>query len=185
MIFGYARVSTEGQSLAAQEEALKAAGVERLFREKISGVKTRRPELDKMLAELHEGDVVVVSRLDRLARSTRDLLNILHQVSERGASFKSLADTWADTTSPHGRLMVTMLAGLAEFERSLIVTRTTEGRRRAKAAGRKLGPKFKLTPHQRSEVLRALEEGAATQAELSRRYNVSEATISRLAKRLG
>jgi DNA invertase Pin-like site-specific DNA recombinase len=101
---------------------------------------------------LEPGDVLVVTRLDRLARSTRDLLNILDAVAESGAKFRSLADAWADTSSPHGELMVTILAGLATFERHLIKARTDEGRKRAKAEGVKFGRTPKLTAHQRQEA---------------------------------
>src|SRR5262249_11848859 len=127
MIVGYARVSTQDQDLRSQLEALKTAGVERVWREKISGAKTDRPELAKLMRSLNHGDVLLVTRLDRLARSTRDLLNVLDSVTEAGAAFKSLADAWADTTTPHGKLMITILGGLAEFERSLILARTGEG----------------------------------------------------------
>jgi DNA invertase Pin-like site-specific DNA recombinase len=117
MIIGYARVSTDGQSLEAQQASLKAAGAERIFSEKISGAITDRKALAKAIAALQSGDVLLVTRLDRLARSTRDLLNILDTISKAGAKFKSLADAWADTTTPHGELMITILAGLATFER--------------------------------------------------------------------
>ena len=135
MIVGYARVSTDGQTLDAQQSALAAAGAERVFAEKISGVVTDRRALGRAIAALGPGDVLLVTRLDRLARSTRDLLNVLDAVSRAGAGFRSLADTWADTTTPHGKLMITILGGLAEFERSLILARTSEGRIRAKARG--------------------------------------------------
>src|SRR6266481_2936371 len=118
--FGYARVSTDGQSLAAQLAELKAAKCERIYQEKISGARADRKQLNRLIAELDRGDVLVVTRLDRLARSTRDLLNLLGAVAEKGAGFKSLRDTWADTTTAHGRLMLTVLGGLAEFERELI-----------------------------------------------------------------
>jgi DNA invertase Pin-like site-specific DNA recombinase len=131
-IYGYARVSTDGQTLDAQVAALKAAGAERVYSEKQSGAKTDRKALAKALAALSAGDVLVVTRLDRLARSTRDLLNVLATVSERGAGFRSLGDPWADTTTPHGRLMLTVLGGLAEFERSLILSRCNEGRTRSR-----------------------------------------------------
>jgi len=116
-----------------------AAGCAKVFQEKVSGAKTDRPELAKVLRRLEPGDILVVTRLDRLARSTRDLLNIIAAVAERGAGFRSLRDAWADTTSPHGRLMLTVLGGLAEFERELIRARTGEGRRRAKDRGVKFG----------------------------------------------
>jgi DNA invertase Pin-like site-specific DNA recombinase len=147
-IFGYSRVSTDGQSLEAQISALRAAGCEKVFREKISGAHADRKELRRLLAGLHKGDLVVVTRLDRLARSTRDLLNVLAAIADHGAGFNSLADAWANTTTSHGRLMLTILGGLAEFERDLIRTRTSEGRTRAVAHGIRLGRKPKLTSHQ-------------------------------------
>ena len=116
---GYARVSTNGQELAGQEAELAAAGCAKVFKEKASGAKTDRPELAKLMRRLEPDDVLVVTRLDRLARSTRDLLNLLAQVSEQGAGFKSLKDSWADPTSAHGRLMLTILGGFAEFEKEL------------------------------------------------------------------
>jgi DNA invertase Pin-like site-specific DNA recombinase len=145
IVYGYARVSTDGQTLDAQVAALKAAGAEKVFSEKQSGAKTDRAALAKALAALASGDVLVVTRLDRVARSTRDLLNVLATVAERGAGFRSLSDQWADTTTPHGRLMLTVLGGLAEFERSLILARTGEGRTRAMARGVRFGRKPKMT----------------------------------------
>jgi DNA invertase Pin-like site-specific DNA recombinase len=115
---------------------------------------------------------LVVTRLDRLARSTRDLLNILDAVGKAGAGFKSLKDTWADTTTPHGRLMLTVLGGLAEFERALIRARTDDGRKQAKARGVRFGRPLKLTAHQRKEAIRRLAEGAV-QADLARSYGVT------------
>ena len=134
-IYGYARVSTDGQTLAAQDAQLTAAGCAKIYAERVSGAKTDRAELGKVLKRLQAGDVLVVTRLDRLARSTRDLLNILDTIGKAGAGFKSIADAWADTTTPHGRLMLTVLGGLAEFERELILARTSDGRKRAKARG--------------------------------------------------
>jgi DNA invertase Pin-like site-specific DNA recombinase len=179
MIYGYARVSTDGQTVGAQVEALTAAGAAKVFRETASGAKTDRAQLRKVLAALEAGDVLMVTRLDRLARSTRDLLNTLAAITDRKAGFRSLGDTWADTTTPHGRLMVTMLGGLAEFERELIRARTSEGRARAVARGAKMGRKPKLTPHQRKEILRRRENGEAVR-EIARSYNVHNSTISRL-----
>jgi DNA invertase Pin-like site-specific DNA recombinase len=178
-IYGYARVSTDGQSLASQDAQLHAAGCAKVYSEKVSGARTDRPELAKLLRRLDEGDVLMVTRLDRLARSTRDLLNILDTISKAGAGFKSLADTWADTTTAPGRLMLTILGGLAEFERELILARTGDGRKRAKARGVRFGRPPALTVHQRQEAIQRLAEGA-TQADLARTYGVSQATISRL-----
>jgi DNA invertase Pin-like site-specific DNA recombinase len=127
MILGYARVSTDGQTLDAQQSALRAAGAERVFAEKVSGAISNRPALGKAIAALAEGDTLLVCRLDRLARSTRDLLNVLASVADRGAGFKSLADPMIDTTSPHGKLIIAVLGALAEFERSIILARTSEG----------------------------------------------------------
>jgi DNA invertase Pin-like site-specific DNA recombinase len=177
--YGYARVSTEGQSLEAQLAQLRAAGCSKIFREKISGVRSDRRELERAMKALGSGDVLVVTRLDRLARSTRDLLNVLAGITEKKAGFKSLGDQWADTTSPHGRLMLTVLGGLAELERELIRVRTTEGRERAKARGVRLGRKPKLTTHQRREAIDRRTAGEPLM-EIARSYNVSHSTISRL-----
>jgi DNA invertase Pin-like site-specific DNA recombinase len=178
-LFGYARVSTDGQSLTAQVQELKAAGCTTTFQEKISGARSDRKQLARLIAGLDKDDVLVVTRLDRLARSTRDLLNLLRDVADKGAGFKSLRDTWADTTTPHGRLMLTVLGGLAEFERELIRTRTGEGRDRAKARGVIMGRKPKLTVHQRREAMRRRQAGD-TLMDIARSYNVSHSTISRL-----
>src|SRR5215475_13315319 len=178
-VYGYARVSTDGQSLASQDAELHAAGCAKVYAEKISGARSDRPELAKVLKRLDTGDVLIATRLDRLARSTRDLLNILDDIAKRGAGFKSLHDAWADTTSAHGRLMVTILAGLAEFERELILARTSDGRTRAKARGVRFGRPLTLTAHQRTEALHRLAQGEA-QADVARSFNVSQATISRL-----
>ncbi len=179
MIYGYARVSTDGQSVAAQTAALKAAGADKVFREVASGAQTDRAQLRRALAQLDAGDVLMVTRLDRLARSTRDLLNILAAITDRKAGFRSLSDAWADTTTPHGRLMLAVLGGLAEFERDMIASRTGEGRARAKARGQHMGRPFKLSPHQRQEAIARRENGEPL-AEIARSYNVSAATISRL-----
>ena len=178
--FGYARVSTRDQNLAGQIAELQAAGCGNIYKEKASGAKSDRPALAKVIRRLESGDVLVVTRLDRLARSTRDLLNILDAVGKAGAGFRSLKDTWADTTTAHGRLMLTVLGGLAEFERELIRARTDDGRKRAKARGVRFGRPQALTAHQRKEAIQRLAEGAV-QADLARSYGVSQATISRLA----
>jgi hypothetical protein len=146
MIYGYARVSTDGQSVEAQVAALTAAGAVTVYRETASGAKTDRARLRQALAALDQGDVLLVTRLDRLARSTLDLLHILKTIADKGAAVKSLVDAWADTTTPHGKLFTLILGGLAEFERELIKARTSEGRARAKARGVKLGRRPKLTP---------------------------------------
>ena len=177
--FGYARVSTDGQTLDTQVAELSAAGAAKVYREKVSGALSSRVQLSRALAALGEGDVLLVTRLDRLARSTRDLLNTLAVIAEKGAGFRSLRDMWADTTTPHGRLMLTVLGGLAEFERELIRARTGEGRERAKARGVRLGRKPKLTPHQRVEALKRRDAGEPL-VEIARTFGVSHSTISRL-----
>jgi DNA invertase Pin-like site-specific DNA recombinase len=178
-IYGYARVSTDGQSHADQVAALKAAGATKVYREKESGVRTDRPQLAKAIAALDHGDVLIVTRLDRLARSPRDLLNVLHEVGERGAAFRSLADTWADTTTPHGKLMTALLAGIAEFERTLIQERCSQGIKRARAAGVRFGRKLKLNAYQRAEAMRRRDAGEP-QSLIAQSYRVDQATISRL-----
>ena len=179
MIIGYARVSTDGQSLESQLASLKAAGAEKVFSEKISGAKTDRRALASAIKSLGPGDVLLVTRLDRLARSTRDLLNVLDQVAKAGAGFRSIADPMIDTTSPHGKLILAVLAALAEFERSMILSRTSEGRNRAKARGVRFGRKPKLSAFQVSEALARREAGEAL-ADIGRSYGVSHSTISRL-----
>ena len=147
-MIGYARVSTDDQDLTNQRAELRAAGCTRIFAEKSTGAHARRPELARMLDYLRAGDVVTVTRLDRLARSTRDLLDIAEQLQAKGAGLRSLAEPWADTTTPAGRMVLTVFAGIAEFERSLIIDRTRNGREAAKRRGVKFGRRPVLTPGQ-------------------------------------
>jgi DNA invertase Pin-like site-specific DNA recombinase len=179
MKYGYARVSSDGQSVDAQVRQLTKAGCKKVFREVASGAKTDRAQLRRLLDVLDAGDVLTVTRLDRLARSTRDLLNTLAAITGKKAGFRSLGDAWADTTTSHGRLMLSVLGGLAEFERDLIRARTGEGRARAVARGQRMGRPPKLTAHQQKEAIKRREQGE-TLAEIGRSYNVSAATISRL-----
>lgn len=179
MLIGYARVSTDGQELHGQLAALKAAGAERIFSEKISGAKTDRRQLQRAIAALTAGDVLLVTRLDRLARGTRDLLNVLDAVGKAGAGFRSLADPMIDTTSAHGKLILAVLAALAEFERSMILARTSEGRKRAQARGVRFGRPLKLSRYQIEEALARREAGEPL-ADIGRSYGVSHSTISRL-----
>ena len=176
---GYARVSTYGQTLDAQLEQLKAEGCAKIYREKASGAQADRRELLRMLKAIGPGDVVTVTRIDRLARSTFDLFAIVKQIVDAKGQFRSLAEPWADTATSTGRLMIAVLGGLADVERDLIRTRTAEGRSRAKARGQHMGRPPKLTPQQQIEARRRRAEGA-TLAELALRYDVSRATISRL-----
>jgi DNA invertase Pin-like site-specific DNA recombinase len=178
-LIGYARVSTYGQTLDAQLGQLKAAGCVRTFREKVTGARADRKELLKMLKQLAPGDVVAVTRIDRLARSTFDLFAIVKQIADAGAHFRSLAEPWADTGTSTGRLMLAVLGGLADVERDLIRTRTAEGRSRATARGQRMGRPPALTPKQQAEARQRRAEGA-TLKELAASYNVGVATISRL-----
>ena len=176
---GYARVSTLGQSLSAQLDALKAAGADLVFREKVSGVRADRPQLAKLLAGLKPGDIVVVTKLDRLGRSTRELLDLIERIGKAGASFRSLGDPLWDTSSSQGRLLSTLLAAIAEFERELIRERTGEGRKRAMANGVKFGRKPKLSDYQRAEAIKRRAAGE-TLASIAKSYAVDISMISRL-----
>lgn len=179
MIYGYARVSTLGQTLEVQLEQLQAAGCEKIFKEKATGKNDARGELQRMLKALQAGDVLIVTRLDRLARSQRDLLNMLHTITAKGAGFRSLRDTWADTTTMHGRLIIHIVGGIAEFERELIIERTSEGRSRATARGQHMGRPPALTPQQQTEARQRRKNGA-TVRELAASYNVGRTTIQRV-----
>jgi DNA invertase Pin-like site-specific DNA recombinase len=178
--FGYARVSTYGQTLDAQLELLRGAGCTRIYREKVTGAHSDRRELLNMLKHLAPGDVVTVTRIDRLARSTFDLFAIVKQIVDTKAQFCSLAEPWADTGTRTGRLMMAVLGGLADAERDLIRTRTPEGRSRAQKRGQHMGRPPKLTDAQKAEAWRLRAEGA-TLAELARSYGVGKSTISRLS----
>src|SRR6266446_9755419 len=178
-VIGYARVSTQDQDFAGQVEKLKAAGAERIYSEKISGARADRPQLAKLMASLKAGDVVTVTKLDRLGRSTRELFDLIERISKAGAAFRSLGDPLWDTSSSQGRLLSTLLAAIAEFERDLIKERTGEGRKRAQAAGVKFGRKPKLSDYQRKEALRRRAAGE-TLAEIAKSYAVDVSMISRL-----
>jgi DNA invertase Pin-like site-specific DNA recombinase len=181
-VFGYARVSTVGQPLEVQLEQLKAAGCAVIFREKVSGATSERRELARLLKRLEKGDELIVTRIDRLARSTFDLFSIVKRVVEAGARFRSLAQPWADTSDSTGRLMLAVLGGLADVERDLIKVRTAEGRQRAQARGVKMGRKPKLTLDQRQEALGRKASGE-TNVDIARSYNVSHMTIARLSSK--
>lgn len=178
-LIGYARVSTSGQTLDAQLDQLRDHGCDLIFQETMSGARSDRPELKKALAVLDEDDTLVVTRLDRLARSTIDLLETVRAIEASGATLKSLAEAWADTTTPAGRLMLTILGGLAEFERSLIAERTGEGRERARREGRRLGRPPKLTSHQKALIAQWRAEGQDN-AQIARALGVSRSTVSRV-----
>ena len=159
---------------------LTQSGRKKVFRETTSGAKTDRAQLRRALAELDVGDVLMLTWLDRRARSTHGLLNTLAAITDRKAGFRSLGDTWADITTAHGRLMLTVLGRLAEFERELIRARMGERRARAKARGGKMGRRPKMTPHHQNEALRRRDAGEPMR-DIARSYNVSRSTISRLS----
>jgi len=178
-IVGYARVSTQDHDLTGQLEALKAAGAETIYREKVSGARADRPQLAKLMASLKAGDIVLVTKLDRLGRSTRELLDLLERISASKAAFRLLGDPLWDTTSSQGRLLSRLLAAIAEFERDLIRERTSDGRERAMAKGVKFGRKPKLSDYQRQEAIRRRAEGE-TLASIAKSYAVDISMISRL-----
>ncbi len=178
MHLGYARVSTDAQDLTLQREQLTDVGCSRLYTEKITGAQRERPELGRLLDHLREGDVVLVTRLDRLARSTSDLLDIAERIQGAGADLRSLAEPWADTTSPAGRMVLTVFAGLAEFDRTLIIDRTQRGREAAKARGVKFGPPSALTPEQIAHARQLIEQGRPVK-EVATLLGVHRATVYR------
>jgi DNA invertase Pin-like site-specific DNA recombinase len=182
MIYGYARVSTDAQDLTAQVAQLKAAACEKVFRDKRTGVNTDRPQLKKLMAALAPGDVVIIPAVDRLSRDTTDLLVIARDMQRAGAGLRSIAEPVVDTTSDFAELVLAMLGVAAKLEHRRIKERTALGRAEAKAKGVKFGRKPKLTPHQKREALERLNAGTETQRSIARSYNVSQATISRLAE---
>ena len=179
LMLGYARVSTDDQDLTQQRDHLRAAGCNKLFAEKVSGARRVRPELDRMLDHLRPGDVVTVTRLDRLARSTRDLLDIAERIRGCGAGLRSLAEPWADTTSPAGRMVMTVFAGIAEFERSLILERTRTGREAAKARGVQFGPRPTLTKAQVEHGRRLIDQDGFTVKAAAELLGVHRSTLYR------
>lgn len=178
MIIGYARVSTDDQNLDSQKDALSAAGAEKVFADRISGSKRARPELDKMLEQLRDGDVVTVTKYDRLARSLKDLLEIVEAIRERGAGFRSLAED-IDTTTPAGRLVFHVFASIAQFERERISERTREGLASARKRGRIGGRPPALSAAQKDEVRRMRDEEQRAISEIARLFKVSERTVRR------
>lgn len=180
MRVGYARVSTRGQSLEVQKEALAKAGCERIYEEKASGAASKkRPALDEMLRFIREGDVLVITRLDRLGRSVVDLANIAQKLQTQGVGLVVL-DQPIDTTTAAGRMTFTMLAAMAEFERELILDRAQEGRNRARKNGVRFGAKPKLTPEQLRALKSDYEAASQSRAALATRYGISQATLYRL-----
>jgi DNA invertase Pin-like site-specific DNA recombinase len=182
MLIGYARVSTNDQETATQVAALKAAGCERIYREKASGGRWDRPELHRLLDQLREDDVLVVWKLDRLSRSLRDVLTIMERLTEAKAGFRSLTEA-IDTTTPAGRMMMQMVGAFAEFERAMLRERTKAGLDSARREGRIGGRRPKLTPQQQSEIRKMVSKGRKTAADAARLFKVHPATVSRLLAR--
>lgn len=182
MLIGYARVSTEDQDSAAQVAALKAAGCERIYREKASGGRWDRPELHRLLDQLRKQDVLVVWKLDRLSRSLRDVLIIMERLGEAEAGFRSLTEA-IDTTTPAGRMMMQMVGAFAEFERAMLRERTKAGLDAARQEGRIGGRRPKLSPEQQAEIRRIVTKGEKTAADAARLFKIHPATVSRLLAR--
>jgi len=182
MLIGYARVSTNEQDTAAQAAALKAAGCERIYREKASGGRWERPELHRLLDQLRKGDVLVVWKLDRLSRSLRDVLTLMERLGEIKVGFRSLTEA-IDTTTPAGRMMMQMVGAFAEFERAMLRERTKVGLESARREGRIGGRRPKLSPQQETEISRMVSKGGKTAADAARLFKVHPATISRLLGR--
>lgn len=179
-LVGYARVSRRSEGLTDQEAQLRSARCGRVFAEQITGARYVRPELVRMLDHLRAGDVVVVTRLDRLARSVRDLLDIAERIRGAGSGLRSLAEPWADTTAPAGHMVLTVFAGLAGFERSLIVERTSSGRAAAMARGAKFGRKPALSPAQVDEIYRLADEGKTGTNEIASMFGIHRSTLFRI-----
>ena len=182
MIYGYARVSTDAQDLTNQRSALKAAGCEKIFSDKLTGAHTDRPELQKLLRKVTQGDVVLVAAVDRLSRDTTDLLVIARDLEKAGAGLRSIAEPLIDTTSDFKELILAIFGIAAKLERRRIIDRTTRGRADAKAKGVKFGRKPKLTQHQKREAIKRRDRDGETLRSIARSYNVSMQTIGRLAR---
>jgi DNA invertase Pin-like site-specific DNA recombinase len=179
MLIGYARVSTDDQDTAAQLTALKAAGCERIYREKASGGRWDRPELHRLLDQLRKGDVLVVWKLDRLSRSLRDVLVLMERLADVKAGFRSLTEA-IDTTTPAGRMMMQMVGAFAEFERAMLKERTKAGLDAARQEGRIGGRRPKLSVQQQSEIRKMVSKGDKTAADAARLFKIHPATVSRL-----
>jgi DNA invertase Pin-like site-specific DNA recombinase len=183
MLIGYARASLEKQAIERQLDELTAAGVEKrhIFQEKMTGTQRNRPELNQMLSALKQGDTVIVVELSRMGRSTKDLLEIVELIHNKGAMFRSLNETWLDTTTPHGKFLLTVFAGLSQFERDLIAERTRSGLQAAKARGRTGG-----RPHTEEEKVaevKNLHKAGVSVAEIVRETGVSRSTVKRILGR--
>lgn len=184
MIFGYARVSTAEQSLDSQLDSLKAAGAEEIIQEKITGTKADRPELNRLLDKLRKDDVIVITDLTRLSRSTKDLFNLVEQIENKGANIKSLKENWLDTTTPQGKLMFTLMAGISQFERDLISQRTKEGLAAARARGKKGGRKPKLDDNKKKAIYELYQQKKATVKSICDMFNISKPTLYKVVNEI-
>lgn len=183
-IIGYARVSTQDQNLARQFKALEEAGCQVIFSDKLSGKNVSRPEYKEMMDTLKAGDTVIVSELTRLARSTTDLFNMMTEFEKMGVQVKSLKESWLDTTTAHGKLMFTIMSGMAQFERELMLERQQEGIKVAKENGVKFG--VKLKPEADMELaIQLVKEGNYTMTQIAKMCHVSRTTLWRKCKDLG
>ena len=181
MKIGYARVSTQEQNLDRQMDALKAAGCEKIFQEKITGTKADRPEYVRLLDTLREGDTLIIDSFSRLSRSTKELLDVVERLNGAGVNLISIKEK-LDTTTPTGKLMLTMLAALSQFERDLIAERTMDGLKAARARGRKGGRPSIGTEETKKKALALYKSNTVSNAEIAAMFNISTATLSRWIK---
>jgi DNA invertase Pin-like site-specific DNA recombinase len=177
MVFGYARISTQEQKLDRQLDSLNSAGAEEIIQEKITGTKADRPELNRLLDKLRKGDVILVSDLTRLSRSTKDLFRLVDQIEMKGANIKSLKESWLDTTTPQGKLMFTFMAGISQFERDLISQRTKEGLEAARSRGRKGGRKPKLDDNKKRALYELYQQKNTTVKDLCDMFSITKPTL--------
>lgn len=182
MIFGYARVSTEGQNLYRQLDALKAAGVDEIIEEKITGTKSDRPQLNRLLDKLREGDTILIADLTRLSRSTKDLFSLVDKIEKKGANIKSLKESWLDTTTPTGKLMFTFMAGISQFERDLISQRTKEGLEAARARGRKGGRREKLDAAKKKAIYDLYTQKKTRIMDICDMFEITKPTLYKVVK---
>ncbi|HEY8689632.1 MAG TPA: recombinase family protein [Clostridium sp.] len=184
MEFGYARVSTQEQNLDRQLDSLNSAGAEEIIQEKITGTKADRPELNRLLDKLRKGDVILVSDLTRLSRSTKDLFGLVDQIERKGANIKSLKESWLDTTTPQGKLMFTFMAGISQFERDLISQRTKEGLEAARARGRKGGRKPKLDDNKKKALYELYQQKKTTVKDLCDMFSITKPTLYKVIEEI-
>jgi len=177
MVFGYARVSTQEQNLDRQLDILKDSGAEEIIKEKITGTKADRPELNRLLDKLRKGDIVLIADLTRLGRSTKDLFNLVEQIEKKGANIKSLKESWLDTTTPQGKLMFTFMAGISQFERDLISQRTKEGLEAARARGKKGGRKPKLDVSKKKAIYQLYEQKKISVKDICDMFKITKPTL--------